>query len=134
MPVKTDKQLNIFGDSIDVKKIYEEDKKTNKDHVATPRWVVENIYDIIDERRLQEMEEVKKENELFKVIYSQGTISGKFDIISYHTPLLEYIYRNDKSTYLAIKNTVIQSFENIEKKIKEESKWVKKKKKKNQLL
>lgn len=43
MPVKTDKQLNIFGDSIDVKKIYEEDKKTNKDHVATPRWVVENI-------------------------------------------------------------------------------------------
>ena len=24
MPVKTDKQLNIFGDSIDVKKIYEE--------------------------------------------------------------------------------------------------------------
>ena len=48
MPVKTEKQLNIFGDSIDVKKIYEEDKKTNKDHVATPRWVVENIYDIID--------------------------------------------------------------------------------------
>lgn len=48
MPVKTDKQLNIFSDSIDVKKIYEEDKKTNKDHVATPRWVVENIYDIID--------------------------------------------------------------------------------------
>lgn len=28
--------------------MYEEDKKTNKDHVATPRWVVENIYDIID--------------------------------------------------------------------------------------
>lgn len=26
---------------------YEEDKKSNKDHVATPRWVVENIYDII---------------------------------------------------------------------------------------
>lgn len=43
MSIKTDKQLNIFGDSIDVKKIYEEDKKTNKDHVATPRWVVENI-------------------------------------------------------------------------------------------
>ncbi len=78
---------------------------------------------IIDERRLQEMEaEEKKENELFKVIYSQGTVSGKFDIISYHTPLLEYIYKNDKSTYLAIKNTVIQSFENIEKMIKEESK------------
>ncbi len=27
---------------------YEEDKQTNKDHVATPRWVVENIYDVID--------------------------------------------------------------------------------------
>nr|DAE73818.1 MAG TPA: DNA N-6-adenine-methyltransferase [Bacteriophage sp.] len=27
---------------------YENDKKTNKDHVATPRWVVENIYDLID--------------------------------------------------------------------------------------
>lgn len=26
---------------------YEKDKKTNKDHVATPRWVVENIYDLI---------------------------------------------------------------------------------------
>lgn len=82
----------------------------------------EDIDAIIDERRLQELEESEKETDLFKVVYSQGTISGKFDIISYHTPLLEYIYRNDKSTYLAIKNTVIQSFENIEKKIKEESK------------
>lgn len=27
---------------------YEVDKETNKDHVATPRWVVEDIYDIID--------------------------------------------------------------------------------------
>ena len=27
---------------------YEKDKETNKDHVATPRWVVENIYDLID--------------------------------------------------------------------------------------
>lgn len=27
--------------------VYEYDKKTNKDHVATPRWVVENIYDLI---------------------------------------------------------------------------------------
>ena len=27
--------------------IYEEDKKTNKNHVATPRWVVENIYNLI---------------------------------------------------------------------------------------
>ena len=26
---------------------YEQDKKTNKDHVATPRWVVENIYNLI---------------------------------------------------------------------------------------
>ena len=28
--------------------MYEKDKLTNKDHVATPRWVVENIYNIID--------------------------------------------------------------------------------------
>ncbi len=27
---------------------YEEDKNDNKDHVATPRWVVESIYNIID--------------------------------------------------------------------------------------
>ena len=26
---------------------YEEDKQINKDHIATPRWVVENIYDLI---------------------------------------------------------------------------------------
>ena len=26
---------------------YEKDKQSNKDHVATPRWVVENIYSII---------------------------------------------------------------------------------------
>ena len=44
------KQIDIFGNSIDIKEIYEEDKKINKDHVATPRWVVENIYDLIDIR------------------------------------------------------------------------------------
>ena len=44
------KQIDIFGNSIDTKEIYEEDKKINKDHVATPRWVVENIYDLIDIR------------------------------------------------------------------------------------
>lgn len=27
---------------------YEENKKSDKDHVATPRWVVEQIYDLID--------------------------------------------------------------------------------------
>ena len=27
--------------------IYEQDKLNNKDHVATPRWVVENIYELI---------------------------------------------------------------------------------------
>lgn len=27
---------------------YEIDKLTNKDHVATPRWVVENIYELIN--------------------------------------------------------------------------------------
>ena len=42
------KQIDIFGNSIDTKEIYEKDKKINKDHVATPRWVVENIYDLID--------------------------------------------------------------------------------------
>ncbi len=31
-------------------KKYEQDKIQNKDHVATPRWVVENIYDIINIR------------------------------------------------------------------------------------
>ncbi len=29
-------------------KLYEENKEKDKDHVATPRWVVENIYDIIN--------------------------------------------------------------------------------------
>lgn len=28
--------------------IYEEEKKKDKDHIATPRWVVEEIYKIID--------------------------------------------------------------------------------------
>lgn len=36
-------QLEI-GDN---KEIYEADKEQNKDHIATPRWVVENIYDLI---------------------------------------------------------------------------------------
>lgn len=36
------KQMTIFDYS------YEEDKLVNKDHVATPRWVVENIYDLIN--------------------------------------------------------------------------------------
>jgi len=36
--------LNLF----DNKEIYEKDKKQNDDHVATPRWVVEDIYDIIN--------------------------------------------------------------------------------------
>ena len=27
---------------------YEQDKLTNNDHVAPPRYVVENIYDLID--------------------------------------------------------------------------------------
>ncbi len=36
------KQLNINSEQ------YELEKANNPDHVATPRWVVENIYDIID--------------------------------------------------------------------------------------
>ena len=42
--------MDIFGNLVDAKNIYEEDKETNADHVATPRWVVENIYDLIDIR------------------------------------------------------------------------------------
>lgn len=42
------KQIDIFGNTVDTEETYEEDKKINKDHVATPRWVVENIYDLID--------------------------------------------------------------------------------------
>lgn len=38
------KQLSLIDNSI----MYEEDKKQNKDHVATPRWVVENIYELIN--------------------------------------------------------------------------------------
>lgn len=34
----------VIGDN---KEIYEVDKEQNKDHIATPRWVVENIYDLI---------------------------------------------------------------------------------------
>lgn len=34
----------VIGDN---KEIYEADKEQNKDHIATPRWVVENIYDLI---------------------------------------------------------------------------------------
>lgn len=45
--LRVDKQLDIFGVEKDIKEIYEEDKKTNKDHVATPRWVVEDIYNLI---------------------------------------------------------------------------------------
>ena len=41
-------QLDIFNNSVDTKEIYEEDKKINKDHVATPRYVVEDIYSLID--------------------------------------------------------------------------------------
>ena len=37
-------QLSIIDNST----TYEVDKTQNKDHVATPRWVVENIYDLID--------------------------------------------------------------------------------------
>ena len=28
--------------------LYEQDKLINKDHVATPRWVVEDIYNLIN--------------------------------------------------------------------------------------
>lgn len=85
----------------------------------------EDDYDIdaiIDERRLQEMEERearKKETDLFKVVYTQGENDGRFDISTYHNEFLERICKKDPSTFLAIKKTVIQALENIENKVKE---------------
>ena len=34
------RQMDIFGNLVDAKNIYVEDKETNAGHVATPRWVV----------------------------------------------------------------------------------------------
>lgn len=42
------RQLDVFGNEVDVKDIYEENKKVDKDHVATPRYVVEDIYSLIN--------------------------------------------------------------------------------------
>ena len=76
---------------------------------------------IIDERRLQEMEEKesKKEVELFKVVFTQGAKSGQFEITTYHNEFLEKICKQDPSTFLATKKTILQSLENIERKVKE---------------
>lgn len=41
--MNTQEQLTLIDNST----TYEIDRKQNKDHVATPRWVVENIYDLI---------------------------------------------------------------------------------------
>lgn len=43
-------QLTIFDNLYRSKPLesYEENKKVDKDHIATPRWVVENIYSIIN--------------------------------------------------------------------------------------
>lgn len=82
----------------------------------------EDIDAIIDERRLQELEEREKETDLFKVVYSQGTKDGSFKIVTYNSPFLETICKRDKSTFLAIRNTINKAFENIEEKVKEESK------------
>jgi hypothetical protein len=82
----------------------------------------EDDYDIdaiIDERRLQEMEENRKETDLFKVVYTQGVNDGQFDISTYHNEFLERVCKIDPSTYLAIKKTIMQALENIEKKVKE---------------
>lgn len=81
----------------------------------------EDIDAIIDEKKLQELEE-KKETELFRIVYSQGVNSNKFDVVTYHTRFLERICKQDPSMYLAIKNTVKSAFENIEQKVKEEEK------------
>ena len=39
------KPLDLFNDNLEV---YEKDKENNKDHVATPRYVVEDIYSLIN--------------------------------------------------------------------------------------
>ena len=44
--------------------IYEIDKLKNKDHVATPRWVVENIYDIINIKQLKIYDEYLENGEV----------------------------------------------------------------------
>lgn len=46
--IETFKQLDMFNNAHDLEETYKCDKKVNEDHVATPRWVVENIYDIIN--------------------------------------------------------------------------------------
>lgn len=82
----------------------------------------EDIDAIIDERRLQELEAKEnqtKEVELFKVIFQENS-DGKFNVITYNSTLLDKICKVDKSVYKGIKNTILQSFENIENKVKEE--------------
>ena len=66
-----------------------------------------------------EEREARKETDLFKVIYTQGEKNGRFDISTYHNEFLERICKNDPSTFLAIKKTIIQALENIENKVKE---------------
>lgn len=79
---------------------------------------------IIDERRLQEMEEkeskLTKKIVLFNVVYKQGEKDGIFDLCTYHNEFLERICKEDKSTFIAIKQTIYKSLENIENKAKEE--------------
>lgn len=41
--------IELFKDNVQRTNLfYENEKSNNRDHVATPRWVVENIYSIID--------------------------------------------------------------------------------------
>lgn len=47
-----DIEENGGGHEGSVKK-YESNKLVDKDHIATPRWVVEQIYDLIDIKRLK---------------------------------------------------------------------------------
>ncbi len=61
----------------------------------------------------------KKQIKLFEVIYEQGEKDGQFDISTYHNEFLERMCKIDPSTFLATKKTIIQAFENIEKKVKE---------------
>lgn len=75
---------------------------------------------IIDERRLQEMEEkeskLTKEIVLFNVVYKQGEKTEYLTYALIIMNFLERICKEDKSTFIAIKQTIYKSLENIENK------------------
>ena len=81
---------------------------------------------IIDERRLQEMEEkeskLTKEIVLFNVVYKQGEKDGIFDLCTYHNEFLERIFANEEMQKLPVgmQSTVVNAFQDVMEEIKEE--------------